>query len=76
MTEGISQHKRMAMGETVKTAPGKGAIQKYAQGGAVNKGAIPEARVRNLPAKSVTPSIGKPTGKIATMKKGGSARGR
>lgn len=78
MTEGISQHKRMAMGEAVKAAPGKGTIQKYAMGGAVNKGAVPESKARTLlngsEQKKPLPKGG--LLKIATMKKGGSARGR
>jgi hypothetical protein len=78
MTEGISQHKRMAMGEAIKEAPGKGTIQKYAMGGAVNKGAVPESKARTLlngsEQKKSLPKGG--VVKIATMKKGGSARGR
>jgi hypothetical protein len=77
MTEAINAHKKMAMGMTEGNVMKKGgAVKRYAMGGAVNKGAIPESRVANLPAVAVTPKIGKPTGKIATMKRGGAARGR
>ena len=76
MTEAINAHKKMAMGMTEGNVMKKGgAVKRYAMGGAV-KGAIPESRVANLPAVAVTPKIGKPTGKIATMKRGGAARGR
>jgi len=69
MSEAISQHKRMAMGETVPMAKGKSVIQKYANGGAV----MSESKVANLPARgSAPPPIEKSSGtKIATYKKGG-----
>ena len=69
MSEAISQHKRMAMGETVPMAKGKSVIQKYANGGAV----MSESKVANLPARgSAPPPIEKSSGtKIATYRKGG-----
>jgi hypothetical protein len=71
MSEAISQHKRMAMGESVPMAKGKSVIQKYAKGGAV----MAEGGVANLPAKgSAPPPLEKASGtKIATYKKGGMA---
>ena len=70
MSEAISQHKRMAMGESVPMAKGKSVIQKYAKGGAV----MAEGGVANLPAKGAPKEPVKATGaKIATMKKGGMA---
>ena len=71
--EGINLHKRLAMGagESAATAKGKSVIQKYKSGGSV----MSESRVANLPARgSAPPPLPKPTGKIATMKKGGKAR--
>lgn len=71
--EGINLHKRLAMGagESVAEAKGKGVMQKYKSGGSV----MSESRVANLPARgSAPPPLPKPTGKIATMKKGGSAK--
>lgn len=69
MSDAISQHKRMAMGETVPMAKGKSVIQKYAKGGAV----MSESGVANLPARgSAPPPLEKSSGtKIATYKKGG-----
>lgn len=68
MSEAISQHKRMAMGESVPMAKGKSVIQKYAKGGAV----MAEGGVANLPAKGGVLEPVKATGaKIATFKKGG-----
>jgi hypothetical protein len=69
MSEAISQHKRMAMGETVPMAKGKSVIQKYAKGGAV----MNESKAANLPARgSAPPPLEKSSGtKIATYKKGG-----
>ena len=69
MSDAISQHKRMAMGETVPLAKGKAVIQKYANGGSV----MPEGRAANLPARgSAPPPFEKASGtKIATFKKGG-----
>jgi hypothetical protein len=71
MAEAISQHKRMAMGETVPMAKGKSVIQKYAAGGSVMK----ESKAANLPARgSAPPPLEKSSGtKIATYKNGGSA---
>ena len=71
MAEAISQHKRMAMGESVPMASGKSVIQKYARGGAV----MAEGGVANLPARgSAPPPLEKSDGtKIATYKKGGKA---
>lgn len=71
--ERINLHKRLAMGagESAATAKGKSVIQKYKSGGSV----MPESRVANLPARgSAPPPLPKPTGKIATMKRGGSAK--
>ena len=71
--EGINLHKRLAMGmdESSAKAKGAGVIQKYKSGGSV----MPESRVANLPARgSAPPPLPKPTGKIATMKKGGAAK--
>lgn len=71
MAEGISQHKRMAMGESVPMAKGKGSLPKYANGGAV----MPESKVANLPAKGeVMPPVKATGAKIATFKKGGKAK--
>jgi len=69
MSEAISQHKRMAMGETVPLAKGKAVIQKYANGGSV----MNESKVATLPARGSAPSpLEKSSGtKIATYKKGG-----
>ena len=71
--EGINLHKRLAMGasEATAKASGKSVIQKYAKGGTV----MSESKVANLPARgSAPPPLPKPTGKIATMKKGGKAK--
>jgi len=68
MSDAISQHKRMAMGETVPMASGKSVIQKYAKGGAV----MAESKAANLPAKGGVLQPAKATGaKIATYKNGG-----
>jgi hypothetical protein len=68
MSDAISQHKRMAMGESVPLAKGKAVIQKYAKGGAV----MAEGGVANLPARGGALQPAKATGaKIATFKKGG-----
>ena len=70
MSDAISQHKRMAMGESVPLASGKSVIQKYAKGGAV----MAESKAANLPAKGGALQPAKATGaKIATFKKGGMA---
>jgi hypothetical protein len=71
--EGINMHKRLAMGagESTAMAKGKSVIQKYKSGGSV----MPESRVANLPARgSAPPPLPKPTGKIASLKRGGSAK--
>jgi len=71
MSDAISQHKRMAMGEAVPMAPGKSVIQKYARGGAV----MPESKAANLPARGGVMPPAKATGaKIATYKHGGKAK--
>ena len=58
MTEAINAHKKMAMGMTEGNVMKKGgAVKRYAMGGAVNKGAIPESRVANLPAVAVPPKM-------------------
>lgn len=68
MAEAINMHKSLAMGKPTTTeAAGKGSIPKYAKGGAV----MSEKGVANLPAKGTIPPLPKPTGKIATLKKGG-----
>ena len=70
MSEAISQHKRMAMGESVPMAKGKSVIQKYAKGGAV----MAEGGAANLPARGGVLEPMKSTGeKIASLKKGGMA---
>ena len=70
MSEAISQHKKMAMGESVPMAKGKSVIQKYAKGGAV----MAEGGAANLPAKGGVLKPESATGaKIATYKKGGMA---
>lgn len=79
MSEAINMHKRIAMGgESEANHLKKGGVAKkhhYASGGGVNKGTIPESKVANLPAKGTKPPLPKPGGKIATMKKGGHAKG-
>jgi hypothetical protein len=68
MSEAVSQHKRMAMGESVPMAKGKSVIQKYAKGGVV----MPEGGAANLPARGGVLEPMKSTGaKIASLKKGG-----
>lgn len=73
MADAISQHKRMAMGESVPMAKGKSVMPKYAKGGAV----MAESKVANLPAKGERPKLARPApgeaGKIATLKSGGKA---
>ena len=71
MSDAISQHKRMAMGETVPMAKGNSVIQKYANGGAV----MAESKAADLPAKGGALKPAKATGaKIATYKNGGKAK--
>lgn len=72
MAEAISQHKKMAMGDSVPLASGKAVMPRFAKGGAV----MSEKGVTTLPAKgSAPPPLSKPAagmaGKIATLKKGG-----
>jgi hypothetical protein len=79
MTEAINAHKKMAMGVTEGNVMKKGGkVKKYANGGSVNKGAVPESKSRTLmldsSQKQALPKGG--NFKIATMKKGGAARGR
>lgn len=74
MTEAISAHKKMAMGITEGNVMKKGGIiRKFANGGAVA-----ESKAANLPAKGAPLKADFNTGKVkvATMKKGGAARGR
>ena len=74
MSEAISAHKKMAMGITEGNVMKKGGkVKKYANGGAVA-----ESKAANLPAKGapLKPNFNAGKVKVATMKKGGSARGR
>lgn len=74
MSEAINMHKRIAMGEAgAETHLKKGGkVAKYAAGGKVN--AYPESKSRTLiNDSSQKVPFPKPTGKIATMKKGGKA---
>lgn len=72
----INMHKRIAMGQAgaEKHLKKGGSVKKYAKGG------IAESKVANLPARGdkrnggVDFSAGKV--KVATMKRGGGARGR
>jgi len=77
MSEAINMHKRIAMtGESEANHLKKGGtVKKYAKGGSVNKGAISESHVANLPAKGapLKPNMTSGKEKIATMKKGGHA---
>jgi len=79
MSEAINMHKRIAMGgESEANHLKKGGVAKkhhYAAGGSVNAGAIPESKAANMPAKGTVRPLPKPGGKIATMKKGGHAKG-
>jgi len=64
----------MAMGVTEGNVMKKGGkVKKYANGGAVA-----ESKVANLPAKGspLKPNMTTGKAKIATMKRGGAARGR
>lgn len=72
MSGAINAHKKMAMGVTKGNVMKKGGkVKKYASGGAVS-----ESKVANLPAKGAPLKPNMTTGKekIATMKKGGSAK--
>jgi hypothetical protein len=72
MAEAINLHKQLAMGMSPEVRnSAKGAIPKYAKGGAV----MSEKGVANLPAKGTMPKLARPApgeaGKIATLKNGG-----
>ena len=69
MAEAINIHKQLAMGKNPEVRNNaKGSIPKYATGGAVRA----EKGIADLPALSSKPAAPpKPTGKIATLKKGG-----
>ena len=70
----INMHKRIAMGQAGAETHLKkgGAVKKYANGG------IAESKVANLPAKGAPKKADFNAGKVkvATMKRGGGARGR
>jgi len=75
MSEAINAHKKMAMGITEGNVMKKGGkVAKYAGGGKV----MSEKGVANLPAKGAPLKANFNAGKakIATMKRGGGARGR
>jgi len=76
MTEAINAHKKMAMGVTEGNVMKKGGkVKRFAKGGAVA-----ESKVANLPARGdiKNPGVNFNAGKakIASLKKGGVARGR
>ena len=72
MADAMNQHKAMAMGTKTPTASGTGSTPKYAKGGKVSD----KDAFRALDSSQKQP-LPKATGfKIATMKKGGGARGR
>ena len=75
MAEAISQHKKMAMGDSVPLASGKSVMPKYAKGGAVMAEGKAATAINDSSRKSPLP---RPTpgnaGKIATLKKGGVAK--
>jgi len=74
MTLAMNAHKKMAAGITEGNVMKKGGkVKKYANGGAVA-----ESKVANLPAKGapLKPALLAGKARIATMKKGGAARGR
>lgn len=72
MTEAINAHKKMAMGMTEGNVMKKGGkVAKYAKGGAVMSEKKSHTLINNSSQKQPLP---KPTGKIATMKKGGHAK--
>jgi hypothetical protein len=88
MAEPINMHKRIAMyGESEATHLKKGGkVKKYAKGGSVRPqsqqpdseriGAVSESKAHTLINDSAQKRpLPKPTGKIATMKKGGHAKG-
>jgi hypothetical protein len=71
MSDGINMHKRLAMGESngFTQASGKG-IKGYKEGGQVMSESQAAGRLLDSSQKQPLP---KPTGKIATLKKGGDA---
>jgi hypothetical protein len=72
MTEAINAHKKMAMGMTEGNVMKKGGkVAKYAKGGAVMSEKKSHTLINDSSQKQPLP---KPTGKIATMKKGGHAK--
>ena len=72
MTEAINAHKKMAMGMTEGNVMKKGGkVAKYAKGGAVMSEKKSHSLINDSSQKQPLP---KPTGKIATMKKGGHAK--
>lgn len=72
MTEAINAHKKMAMGMTEGNVMKKGGkVAKYAKGGAVMSEKKSHTLINNSSQKQPLP---KPTGKIASMKKGGHAK--
>lgn len=72
MTEAINAHKKMAMGMTEGNVMKKGGkVAKYAKGGAVMSEKKSHTLINDSSQKQ---SLPKPTGKIATMKKGGHAK--
>jgi hypothetical protein len=77
MSEAVNMHKRIAMGGEQEANHLKkgGKVKKFATGGSVT--AYPENKAHSLINDSAQKKpLPKPTGKIATMKKGGGARGR
>jgi len=76
--DAINMHKRIAMGQAGAETHLKrgGKVAKYAAGGSVKKGAYSEKESQTLINDSSQKlPYPKPTGKIATMKKGGHAKG-
>ena len=70
MSEPVNMHKRLAMGEKgAETHLKKGGkVKKFAEGGKVMSESAAHDRVLDSSRKQPLP---KPTGKIATLKKGG-----
>jgi len=74
MTEAINAHKKMAMGVTEGNVMKKGGkVKGYASGGAISNAAAPNLPAKGAPLKA---NFNAGKAKIATMKKGGGARGR
>lgn len=72
MAEAISQHKKMAMGDSVPLASGKSVIPKYAKGGAVMAEGKAATLINDSARKNPLPRpMPGNEGKIATLKKGG-----